>query len=372
MKITVESQLLAKNLNVLKKVVPNSTTSPILSCFLFEVKEGKLTLKASDLETTLQIKTEAICSEEKGSFAVAADLLIEIVKSLSDESLVLHFSKNELEIESLSGNYKMAVDDAEAFPNTPETKEENSISIAAHILNKALLNTFYATGTDEIRAMLTGVCLDFKRDELVFVATDANKLVKYTRTDIKSDEEKQLIIPKKPIMVLTTALAGKDDEVKMGFNNTNISFEFENTMMICRLIDARYPAYENVIPKNNPNTLEINRSELLKSIKRISIFANKASHQVVFDKKGNSLTIFSEDKDYNNKAVETLTCKGDGDDLKIGFNARFMAEMLSNLSCNTVTIEMSQPNRAGIIIPKETVDESESIMMLVMPVLISQ
>lgn len=372
MKITVESHLLAKNLNVLKKVIPNSTTIPILSCFLFKIEESKLTIIASDLETTLQIKTEAICGEEKGSFAVSADLLMEIVKSLSDDSLVLNFSQNELEIESFSGNYKMAVDDAAAFPNTPETKEENNITLEAHILNKALINTSFATGTDEVRMMLTGVCFDFKKEALVFVATDANKLVKYTRNDIKSEEEKQLIMPKKPIMVLTTALAGKDEEVKIGFNSTNISFELENTAMICRLIDAKYPNYEGVIPKENPNTLEINRAELLKSIKRIAIFANKTSNQVVFDKKGNSLTILSEDKDYNNKAVETLTCVGNGNDLKIGFNARFLAEMLSNLTSDKIKIEMSAANRAGIITPVEAKDENESILMLVMPVLISQ
>lgn len=371
MKITVESQLLAKNLNVLKKVVPSNATTPILGCFLFKVIESKLTIIASDLETTLQIQTEATCSEEKGSFAVAADLVMDIVKSLSDESLVLNFSQNELEIESFSGNYKMAVDDASAFPNTPETNQENEISLEAHVLNKALTNTSFATGTDELRAMLTGVCLDFQKEALVFVATDANKLVKYTRNDIKSEEQKQLIIPKKPISVLTTALMGKDEVVKIGYNNTNVSFEMENTVMICRLIDAKYPNYEGVIPKENPNTLIINRAELLKSIKRISIFANRSTHQLVFDKKGNSLTILTEDKDYNNKAVENLTCVGDGNDLKIGFNARFLAEMLSNLTSDKVKIEMSLPNRAGIITPIIDTEEEDRIMMLVMPVLIT-
>lgn len=372
MKITVESHLLAKNLNVLKKVVPSSNTIPVLGCFLFSVEDGKLTITASDLETTLQIKTEATCSEENGSFAVSADLLIEIVKSLSDESLALNFSEKELEIESFSGNYKMAVEDAKSFPETPATQQENNITIEAHILNKALSNTFFATGTDDLRVTLTGVCFDFKKDSLVFVATDANKLVKFTRNDIKSEEEKQLIMPRKPIMVLMNALSGKDEEVKIGFNSTNISFELENTVMICRLIDGKYPNYEGVIPKENPNTLEINRSELLKSIKRISIFANKASHQVVFDKKGNSLTILSEDKDYNNKAVETLMCVGDGNDLRIGFNARFLGEMLSNLTSDKIKLEMSDPNRAGVITPVETKDENESILMLVMPVLINQ
>lgn len=371
MKITVESHLLAKNLNVLKKVVPSLSTIPILNCFLFQVVDSKLTIIASDLETTLEIKTAATCSEEKGSFAVAADLIMEIVKSLSDDSIVLNFSERELEIESFSGNYKMAVDDSREFPKTPITTEESSIVLESHILNKALQNTLFATGTDDLRAMLTGVCFDFQKEALVFVATNANILVKYTRKDIKTEDPKQLIMPKKPIMVLTGALSGKDEEVKIGFNQTNISFEMENTMMLCRLIDAKYPAYENVIPKENPNTLEINRAELQKSIKRIAIFANKTTSQVVFDKKGNSLTILSEDKDYNNKAVETLTIIGQGDDLKIGFNARFLNELFSHLDCEKVKIEMSKPNRAGIITPIGSNDENESILMLVMPVMIS-
>jgi DNA polymerase-3 subunit beta len=372
MKITIESQVLAKNLTVLKKVVPTTSTVPVLQCFLFKINEHQLTIVASDLETTLQIETPATCSEANGSYAVAADLLMEIIKSLSDPSLILNFSEKELEIESISGNYNMAVDDPKAFPETPEVKQEKEIILEAHILNKALSSTLFATGTDELRPSLTGVCLDFKTDELVFVATDANKLVKYTRTDIKSDEAKQLIIPKKPIQVLTTALMGKDEEVKIGYNNTNIAFEMEGTKMICRLIDVKYPNYEGVIPKDNPNTLEINRAELLKSIKRISIFANKTTHQLIFDKKGNSLTILSEDKDYNNKAVENLTCIGDGDDLKIGFNARFLGEMLSNLTSEKIKIEMSQPNRAGVITPIAEKEDSESILMLVMPVLISK
>lgn len=372
MKITVESQLLAKNLNVLKKVVPTSSTSPILNCFLFQVIDSQLTIVASDLETTMEIKTASTCSEIKGSFAVAADLLIEIVKSLSDDSLVLNFSTSELEIESLAGNYKMAVDDPTAFPQTPATIKEQNSSLPAHVLNKALQNTFFATGTDDLRPALTGVCFDFKKDELVLVATDANKLVKYTRHDIKTDEPIQLLLPKKPITVLTTALSGKDEEVFIGFNQTNISFEFENTMMLCRLIDAKYPAYENVIPKENPNTLEINRAELLKSIKRVAIFANKNSTQVIFDKKGNSLTILTEDKDYHNKATETLTCVGGGDDLIIGFNARFLSELISNLTSDKIKIEMSLPNRAGIITPVKTVQDNESIMSLVMPVLITK
>jgi DNA polymerase-3 subunit beta len=372
MKITVESQLLAKNLNVLRKVIPSQTTTPILNCFLFRVVNAELTIVASDLETTLEIKTSAICSEETGSFAVAAELIMDIVKSLTDDRINLIFSGKELEIDSLAGNYKMAVDSAEEFPKAPKMSQENSVVLDSHVLNKALQKTVFATGSDELRAFVNGVCIDFKADSLVFVATDANKLSKYTRNDIQTQDPKQLIMPKKPISVLTTALIGKDEEVNISFNDTNICFEIENTIMMCRLIDAKYPAYENVIPKENPNSLEINRVELLKSIKRISIFASKATSQIILDKKGNSLTILSEDRDYNNKGVETMNIKGDGNDLKIGFNSKFLIDILNNLESEKILLEMSQPNRAGIITPVVELNSEESILMLVMPVMITQ
>lgn len=370
MEIIIESQLLAKNLNVLKRVISSSTPMPILSCFLFRVVEKKLTVVSTDLDVTLEIEVESQCSED-GAFAVASDIFMEMVKSLPNEVLTLKISERELEIESLSGNYKMAVDNAKEFPKTPSFEEKNSTSIAAHVLNKAFTKTMFATGTDELRAMLTGVCLDFKKDGLVFVATDANKLVKYSRSDLKSENEHQFIIPKKPISVLIGALTGKDTDVKIGYNETNVSFVFDDTVLMCRLIDAKYPPYENVIPKDNPNTLEISRTELLASLKRISIFSNRITHQVIIDKKGNMLTILAEDKDYNSKGVENLTCIGFGDDLKIGFNSRFLSEMLSNLTSDKVKIAMSAPNRAGIITPIEDVDPDENITMLVMPVMIS-
>lgn len=370
MKIIIESQLLAKNLNVLKRVISSTTPMPILSCFLFRVVEKKLTIVSSDLDITLEIELEAECSED-GAFAVSSDIFMEMIKALPDQAVTLMVSEKELEIESLSGNYNMAVDNAKEFPKSPSFEEKTSTSIAAHVLNKALTKTMFATGTDDLRPMLTGVCLDFKKESLVFVATDANKLVKYTRLDMKSESEMQLIVPKKPLTVLIAALTGKDSDVVIGFNGTNVSFVFENTVMMCRLIDAKYPPYENVIPKDNPNTIEINRTELVSSLKRISIFANRMTHQVIIDKKGNSLTILSEDKDYSSKGTETLTYIGDGDDIRIGFNARFLSEMLSNLTSKKVKIAMSAPNRAGIITPISGDDENESTLMLVMPIMIN-
>jgi DNA polymerase-3 subunit beta len=136
------------------------------------------------------------------------------------------------------------------------------------------------------------------------------------------------------------------------------------------LIDGKYPNYEAVIPKENPNVLTIDRLSLLQSIKRVSIFSNKTTHQVRLKISGSELNISAEDLDFANEANERLTCQYNGEDMEIGFNARFLAEMLGNLESDEVNIQMSAPNRAGIIVPTEPT-EGEEILMLVMPVMLN-
>lgn len=370
MEVLVHSQLLAKNLHLLKRVISNGTSLPILSCFLFDIQENKLKITASDLDVTFVSELECE-SKENGLFAVGADIILDILKFLPEQQITMKFLNKNLEIESLSGNYTMAIEDGAQFPKAPILTETTKIEIPSHILLNGISKTSFCVGTDEIRAMLTGVCFDLKIDRINFVATDANKLVKYSRTDLKSNgDDVQFIVPRKPISILSSALNGIDEVVDIEFNGVNTSFTFGNQTIVCRLIDAKYPAYESVIPKENPNTLEIKRDELLGSIKRINIFSNKTTHQVILEKKGNQLTIFGEDKDYSNKGTEVLTCIGQGEDLTIGFNSKYLMEMLSNLSSERVKLEMSQPNRAGILFPSEKNDEHEEITMLVMPVMI--
>jgi DNA polymerase-3 subunit beta len=140
--------------------------------------------------------------------------------------------------------------------------------------------------------------------------------------------------------------------------------------MICRLIDERFPDYENAIPQNNPNVMTINRSEFLGSLKRISIYSNKTTHQIRLKLAQNDLVISAEDLDYSNEANEKLMCDYEGDEMEIGFNAKFMVEMLGNISSNMISLEMSQPNRAGLIIPSDK-KENEDILLLVMPVMLN-
>lgn len=218
---------------------------------------------------------------------------------------------------------------------------------------------------------MSGVLFHFSTEGLTFVATDAHKLVKYTRTDVSATEEADFIMPKKPLNILKNILATSNAGVSIDYNNSNATFSFENYTLTCRLIDGKYPNYEAVIPKENPNRLVLDRSMFLNSVRRVAIFANKTTHQIKLKMAGTELNISAEDVDYSNRADERLTCDYQGEDLQIGFNSRFLTEMLTNLTCNDIMLEMSMPNRAGILTAMDGLDEGENILMLVMPVMVN-
>jgi DNA polymerase-3 subunit beta len=178
-------------------------------------------------------------------------------------------------------------------------------------------------------------------------------------------------MPKKPLNLLKAILNDNADEIEVEYNNSNAKFILDDTLIICRLIDGNYPNYEAVIPKENPNVLTIDRIQFLNSVKRVSIFSNKTTHQIRLKAAGAELNISAEDLDFSNKAEERLTCDYQGDDIQIGFNSRFLLEMLNNLTSSEIKLEMSLPNRAGILKPTSGSVEGESITMLVMPVMLN-
>jgi DNA polymerase-3 subunit beta len=218
---------------------------------------------------------------------------------------------------------------------------------------------------------MTGVFFELNDSFIQFVATDAHRLIRYKRTDVSCPQSDTFIVPKKPLNLLKNILNDSDQDVSISYNENNAFFEFGNYSLMCRLIDGRYPNYEAVIPIDNPNKLTISRSALLNSVKRVSIFSNKTTHQVRLKITGSELQISAEDLDFANEANERLSCQFDGEDMEIGFNARFLSEMLSNLDSENVSVEMSAPNRAGLLMPAEVENEKEDILMLVMPVMLN-
>jgi DNA polymerase III subunit beta len=374
MKFIISSSLLLKNLQAILGVINTNNTLPILDDFLFELKEDALTITSSDLETTMSVTMKPEKAEEDGAVAIPAKILVDTLKTFPD--IPLSFSINEtslaVEISAGEGKYKLSGHKSDEYPRTPALEETTSVELAAGVLYNAINKTLFATGNDELRLVLSGVFCELSPDDTTFVATDAHKLVRYRRVDARSVESANFILPKKPLNLLKGILASLEEPVRLEYNNTNAFFSFSNINLVCRLIDGKYPNYDAVIPTTNPNQLTIDRLSLLTSIRRVSIFANQSTHQIRFKLSGKELVLSAEDLDFSNEAKERLTCSYEGEDLEIGFNSKFLVEMLNNIETDEVRIEMSQPNRAGILIPVNSDNKDEDILMLVMPVMLTK
>jgi DNA polymerase-3 subunit beta len=372
MKFIVSSTSLLKQLQAISGVLNTNNSLPILDNFLFEIDKNQLKISASDLETTITTVIN-IESKDTGNIAVPAKLLLETLKTFADQPLTFSIDLKKFGIEIISdyGKYKLTGHNGDEFPKLPALESTSSLDIDASVLASAINKTIFAAGNDDLRPVMSGVFCQLSADNITFVATDAHKLVRYRRNDAHAKGESAFIIPKKPLTLLRNTLSGVSGNVTVQYNNTNAFFSYENTNIICRLIDGKYPNYDAVIPKNNPQKLTIDRLSFLNSIKRVSIFSNKTTHQIRLKIAGSELSISAEDLDFSNEASERLTCQYAGEDMEIGFNSKFLAEMLSNLNSENVNLEMSAPNRAGILLPSENENKQEDILMLVMPVMLN-
>lgn len=369
MNFIVSSSPLLKHCTSIQGALASSNTMPILDNFLFEIKDGILTICASDNETTMKTQL-GVQSEDNGKIAVPARLLLDALKTFPDQPLTFSVDENnKIEIASDDGRYQLIGQNGDEYPRTPVIQNPATVKLGGDILASAISKTLFATSNDEIRPIMTGVFCEFTPDDITFVATDAHKLVRYRRTDSSSTAASSFILPKKPLNLLKSTLSG-DEEIQIEYNESNVVFKFNDVELTSRLIDGKYPNYEAVIPKENPNKLTVDRAQLLSALKRVSIFANKSTHQVRLSMAGSELTLSAEDLDFANAANERLTCSYEGEDMEIGFNSKFLIEMLNNVSSKEVLVEMSQPGRAGIIFPTEKEQEEEDLLMLVMPVML--
>ncbi len=371
MRFIVSTSILLKQLQAVNGASSSSTVLPILENFLFEIRDNVLTISATDLQTSM-VTSVPVESREEGKIAVPSKILLETLKTLPDQPIAFFVDEatRAIEISAGDGKYKLSGENADDFPKIPVVEQGVTVNVPATVLAEAVNKTIFAVSNDELRPAMTGVFCQLSAQHCTFVATDAHKLVRYRRSDVRAESPASFILPKKALTLLKSALPSEDMNVSLEYNATNAFFKFGNINLVCRLIDERYPDYEAVIPQVNPNKLTIERTAFLNSLRRVVIFANKTTHQVRLRIVGSELHISSEDLDFANEAHERLNCQFEGEDMEIGFNAKFLIEMLSNLENEEVVLEMSTPNRAGLLLPAVN-DEHEDILMLVMPVMLN-
>lgn len=371
MKFIVSSSTLLKQLQQISGVINSNTVLPILEDFLFLIDKNQLTVVATDLETVMKVKLE-VEAKENGRICIPAKILMDSLKNLPDQPLTFHIDLNTyaVEITSDNGKYKVMGENPENFPKEPTADDTTSFSLVSSALVTAINKTLFAVSNDDLRPAMTGVYFELSNKSLTFVATDAHRLVKYVRTDANCPQADTFIVPKKPLNLLKSALPDNESEVKISYSQNHFFVSHDGAQMICRLIDARFPDYKVVIPKDNPYRLTLAKSDFQNALKRVSVFANKSTNQVALNITGSELQLSAQDVDFSFEGTERMSCQYTGDDMQIAFNAKFLIEMLHAAEGDEISIELSTPTKAGILRPSEKT-ENEDLLMLVMPLMLN-
>ncbi len=375
MKFIVSSTELLSHLQRVSKAISGKSTIPVLDSFLFDLAEKELTITASDLESTLITKITLENTEGEGKIALEAKRLLDILKEFPEQPLTFEIDSENLATTILSENGKFSVvgSPADEYPKYPELSEDSKITltVSAELLDSGISKTVFATANDELRPVMNGIYFAIAEDSITFVASDSHKLVRYKRTDIKADKEASFILPKKPANLLKALLASSEDNVSVAFDDKNAVFTFSEFKLICRLTEGKYPNYESVIPTENPNKLIINRQDIYNTVKRVSVFSNQASNLIKLHLTENELTVSAQDIDFSISAHERLTCQYQGDNMEIGFKSVFLLEILANIGSDEVVFELSDPSRAGLMLPFKSDSDNEDVLMLLMPMMIN-
>ena len=371
MKFIVSSSSLLKQLQHISGVINANTVLPILEDFLFEVEKGKLTVVATDLETVMRVQLD-IDAKDSGKVCIPARILLDSLKNIPEQPLAFNIDKNfAVEITSDNGKYKVMGENPDNFPKEPTADDTTSFTLSASSLMTAISKTLFATSNDDLRPAMTGVFFELDKKGLQFVATDAHRLVRYKRTDVKCPKSESYIVPRKPLNLLKAAIPSNEDELTLSYNSNHFFVKHGTTQMSCRLIDARFPDYKVVIPTDNPYRLTVNKADFQSALRRVSIFSNKSTNQVALSISGSELQLAAQDVDFSFEGTERMKCQYTGEDIVIAFNAKFLIEMLSAADSSDVNLELSTPTKAGLIKPSEQ-DEEEELLMLVMPLMLNQ
>jgi DNA polymerase-3 subunit beta len=375
MKFVVSSTDLLDHLQAVGRVISSKNTLPILDNFLFRLDGNELEITASDLESTLITKMTLENASDSGSIAVPARILTDTLKEFPEQPLTFEIDNEKLSlvINSENGKFTVVGQNAADFPQMPTIKQDQkaTIEVPAEVLYSGINKTLFATADDELRPVMNGVYVELATDNLTFVASDAHKLVRYKRTDAKADTDSSFILPKKPASLLKNVLPKEENPVTIEFDDKNAFFSMTEYKLVCRLVEGNYPSYNSVIPTDNPNKLSIDRVEFYNTLKRVSVYSNQASNLVKLALTGNQITVSAQDIDFSISAYERLNCQYEGEDMEIGFKSTFLIEILSNLSSTDVIVELSDPTRAGIMLPAVSENEDEDVLMLLMPMMIN-
>lgn len=368
MKFNVNSGALLQQLQAVSRVINSKNALTILDNFLFRLEGNQLTITGSDSENVMTAGLEVMETEGEGTIALHAKRLLDMLKEVPGQGLTFYINDQtyEVDIRFLNGHFNFMGTDATEYPQTQPQEEAKTITVAAQVIEKGLVNTLFAVSPETIRPIMTGVYWDLHNSDITFVSSDTHKLVRYINREAVPGIETSFIMPSKPAGILKVLMAKEEGDVAITLDDKSASFSFGNYTLSCRFINGSYPNYNRVIPADNPFELTVDRTALLSAMRRVSLFASMASCLVRINLQPNEMLLSSQDIDYSTSAEERVNCEYAGNSMTIGFNANYMIEVLNNIDSDTVVIKLSDPSRPGLFVPLKQPDNSD-LLMLLMP-----
>lgn len=374
MRFTLSSSLLSSKLGTLAKVINSKNSLSILDSFLFEIADGQLTLTASDNANMMKCNLPLTECDGQGSFCIPNRIILTAVKELAEQPLTFEVNTEDNSIRMVyqNGVYRIVGQNADEYPKLQQMEgQATKATIKAGVLAENIQRTIFATANDELRLVMNGIYFDFKEESLNVVASDGHKMVRNMLFDIKTELPNAFILPKKPAALLRSVLTMDDENtVEIIFNANNAEIRFPDGVISCRLIEGRYPNYGSVIPTDNPHIVNVDRKALMSALRRVMPFASESTQLIKFRLSLNNVELSSEDIDFATSAHEDVACEYGGVPMSIGFKGSAVFEVLNNLTCDEVNIELADPSRAGVIRPAEQ-PEGQDVLMLVMPMILN-
>ena len=373
MRFTLSSTALSSSLSQLARVINSKNSLAILDCILFQIHDGQLVLTASDSENTMKTSLQLDEYEGEADICIPSRTILDSVKELPEQPLTFEVNTADytIQVSYQNGVYHFTGVDAQDYPMTQPLSDESTIvTMDSAVLYNNINRSLFATAQEELHPVMNGIYFDMTEECVSIVATDGKKLVRNKNFTVKVETPSSFILPKKPATLLKNVLTKETGEVIIKFDSRSAVISFPDGVLVCRLLDGRYPKYNSVIPKNNPNQLTVDRRTLLSALRRVLPFASESSQLVRLHTEIGKLEVSSEDIDFSTSAKENITCEYVGIPMSIGFKGSSLTDILGSLDSDEVVIELADPSRAGVVVPAVQ-PENEEVLMLIMPVLLN-
>jgi DNA polymerase-3 subunit beta len=324
---------------------------PILSTFLLESRgDGKITMTANDLDVSLT-NTLACETTGGGSVAVPGKKFFEIVRSLPDDNVVIEAEGERITIKCRKSRFKMVGKSAEEFPRLPEQKTVAKFDVTTPTLEDMINKTAYAVSNDLTRPSLCGVLWEIKKGALSMVATDGHRLAKVELPGAVTGVSENDVVVSPKALNLLRSLSDGVETVRVAMAENHITFDLGDSVIYSRLLEGPFPDYNQVIPKKNTKKLTVSRAELTDACRRVSILSSVITHQVKLVVEDDRLTLSVNTPDVG-EAVEEVTCSYDSTKMEIGYNARYLLDILRTMDSDDVAFMLDRSDNAGVVIPE--------------------